>query len=245
MAVYSLYLICPVLFLCSVCSVCGELAYSFYQPKQKYTEDSVAEAMNYIVENPYSVPEHLLQQLYVVKNYCERFCGRKLDPSQMLLSANNCSKYWKIPENHLNSLVVFLERNKTYFEVHMMDVETKVSTTVHVENIGYMDYYSLPFNYYDIHEVIDEIQQCQDIAQFVIDEVPPRLTLSAVMLICGHMLTLTPYAKFGLLLEGAAVNFLVEACNSHAEQKQNEKKQQKHDLRRPLSKKHPADIRQR
>lgn len=244
MAVFRMHTICIILFICTVHTLHGELAYSFHHSKAKRAEDAVADALNYIVENPYSAPEHLFQQLYVVKNYAERYCGRKFNLSEMLLSANNSAKHWKIPEKQLHSLVNFIERNKIYFEFNILCIATEETSDLHIENTCYMDYYSLPFNYYDVHEVIDEIKQCQDIAQFVIDEVPPRITLSATMLICGHMLTATPYVKFGLLLEGAAVNFLLEACNSSAEQKQQEKKQKKHDLRMPLSQKHTADIRQ-
>lgn len=108
-----------------------------------------------------------------------------------------------------------------------------------------MDYYRIPFNYYDVHELVDEIQQCKDIAQFVIDEVPPRVTLSATLILVGHVLTVTPSAPLGHTLKGIGIGFLCEACNSHAEKKQQEKKKNGPiDIRKPLSQKHPADIRQ-
>lgn len=128
------------LLLCSVCSLQAELAYHYHQPKQKRTEDAVAEALNYIVENPYSAPEHLFQQLYVVKNYAERYSGRKFDLSQILLSANDSFQGWKIPEKQLNSLINFIERNKIYFEFNMMCTDFEEDDEIHVENIGYMDY---------------------------------------------------------------------------------------------------------
>ncbi len=48
-----------------------------------------------------------------------------------------------------------------------------------------VDAYNFPLNYHDVHEVIDEVKQCQDIAKFVIDKVPPHVTLGVSCLLCG------------------------------------------------------------
>lgn len=234
------YMLCCCLLFTGILPLHSELAYI---AKPTRTESLVADALNELVCNPYADPYHLLEQVYTVKSYAERCCGRKLNLSQMLVSANSSFHGFKVPDKHLSSLTAFLERHQPYFEYNLMCAEL-YAEDVHLENLGYVDVYRFPFNYYDVHEVIDEVKQCQDIAHTIIDEVPPRITIGSFLLICGHLLSYTPYTNAAAILQGSGASFLFEAYREHAEVKQQDKKHAIVDIRKPLSQKHPLDIRQ-
>lgn len=221
--IYATLLICNLFNLQAVEPTVNHAVYN-----QTRNEDFAADAIHEIIANPYSSPKYLFQQVHTVKTYVERYRGTRFDIRQLVLEVNENlkrgSKGWEIPTNQLNAILNFVERERPYFEFNKMMLKESADFDFHVENFSVVvDCYNFPFNYYDVHEVIDEVHQCQVIAKVVIEEVPPRVTFAVACGICGKLMSYTPYGKVAMILQEAAAFLLIESTATSCERQNGEK----------------------
>lgn len=222
----------------SLWSLCGLDAYNdvenlVYTNHRNPDENYVNDAVNGMISHPYSSPDYLLQQVYIVKGFSEQFCGMNFDLVNILKVIDRevqlIDKKRKISDKHLTSLINFIQkRNGSYhqgkifgYSINLMCLEGDdfCQGDLNVINKGIFD---LPFKYYELDEIVYDVKHCKDIAQTVIDEVPPRLTFGVFLSIVGELLCNTPWGRAAKIAKEAGKVLILESAVVSCE-KQNEK----------------------
>jgi len=198
--------------------------------KRRPGENYVNDAVNSMISNPYSSPDYLLQQVYVVKGYAEQLYGIRMDLVKILRDVNReiemFDKRRKIPDKHMSSLVSFIEKRSAMYDINKMcsDFDTPYHSDLNIANECVFE---VPFKYYELDEIIYDVKHCQDIAQTVIDEVPPRLTFGVFLSIAGELLSKTPWGRAAKIAKEAGKVLIIESVAVSCE-KENEKLKHNH-----------------
>lgn len=230
-------------------------AYSYNITKTSSCDQAVIQAVDDLVEHPFAAPHKLFKHVYTVKSYAQKYCGKQFNLPEILIAYNEGFKKlgWQMKENHLNSLVNYLNAHHLNFEYNRMSVGFDEDEEVHVENHWYGQGfgYVAAFEYYSKEDIISTVKANQEIADYLIDEVPPGVTLGTCLVLVGHILSYTPYNNMGNILKGVGASFIgtdaMQACTDMKDKRREEREERENgyiDIRKPQPKQ-ANDIRQR
>lgn len=199
--------------------------------------DVINGCVNNLINYPYSSPEYLFEQLYIIKNSIETFTGQHYDLKSTIVSVSNQLKARTgkgIPKKQLNSMLEYVGRKDTHLD-HYYACRPEACPDLEVANMGV---FAVSFNYYEDGMLLDTLNNNHSTAPFTLKDVPPRVLISTILTSVGEFLSRSPKPearKAGDILKGIGLTMLVEYVAQHCEND---------DCYNPQPQKNPSDIRQ-